>query len=430
MQWTPDRNAGFSRCDPARLYLPVIMDPVYGYEAVNVEAQSRSLSSLLSWTKKLISVRKLHPVFGRGTLTFIRPANRSVLVYLRQYQGTVIMCVANLSRSAQAAEIDLSEWKGRVLMELIGQRQFPPVGDAPYVVTLAPYGFFWFELCETVDSRAEISYVPPEFETLVVGDDWSALERGHSRTAFEHDVLPAFLAGRRWFADKSTSCPTARLQTLIDLGTGCPGMALGLVDVTGMRETARYILPLGVQWTKFTADENARSRALAAVRRGPREGTLFDVATESDFVAELLQNIVHSRTIEAGGRRLEFRPTAKFAAERVGELEKVRPIAGEQSNSTALVGDSYVVKVFRRAREGFNPEIEIGRFLTDEVGFANAPALYGSVELIEGESRIAIAVVHAFIENQGDAWTVTNAYLDRFVDAQSLLSADDPAVVA
>src|SRR5581483_6162664 len=150
MQWTPDRNGGFSRCDPARLYAPPIMDPVYGYESVNVEAQSRSLSSLLSWTKRLISVRKSSKVFGRGSLAFIRPSNRSVLVYVRQYGNEVLLCVANLSRSAQAVEIDLSPWRGRTPLEMLGRKDFPPIGDQPYVVTLAPYGFFWFQLCEKV----------------------------------------------------------------------------------------------------------------------------------------------------------------------------------------------------------------------------------------------------------------------------------------
>src|SRR5499425_2800267 len=121
MQWTPDRNGGFSRCDPARLYSPTVMDPVYGYEAVNVEAQSRSLSSLLSWTKRLISVRKSSQVFGRGSLSFIRATNRAVLVYVRQYESEVVLCVANLSRSAQAAEIDLAPWRGRVPFELLGR---------------------------------------------------------------------------------------------------------------------------------------------------------------------------------------------------------------------------------------------------------------------------------------------------------------------
>src|SRR4030088_1947226 len=181
MQWTPDRNGGFSRCDPARLFLPMIMDPVYGYEAVNVEAQSRSLASLLSWTKRLISVRKANKVFGRGSLTFIRPTNRAVLVYVRQYENDVLLCVANLSRSAQAAEIDLSPWRGRVPFELLGRMQFPAIGEGPYIITLAPYGFYWFQLCETTESAIEAQSTPAEFETLVVTQGWSSLSHGQSR---------------------------------------------------------------------------------------------------------------------------------------------------------------------------------------------------------------------------------------------------------
>src|ERR1043165_5372747 len=146
MQWTPDRNGGFSRCDPAQLYLPCIMDPVYGYDAVNVEAQTRSLSSLLNWMKRLIGVRKSTKVFGRGTLTFIRPANRAVLAYVRQLDNDAILCVANMSRSAQAVELDMSQWKGRTPQEMLGRARFPRIGELPYLVTLPPYGFYWFHL--------------------------------------------------------------------------------------------------------------------------------------------------------------------------------------------------------------------------------------------------------------------------------------------
>ena len=168
MQWTPDRNGGFSRADPARLYAPTIMDPVYGYESVNVEAQSRSLSSLLSATKRLIAVRKSTLAFGRGTMTFIRPENRSVLCYVRQYQDEVILCVANLSRSAQATELDLSAWKGRIPLEMLGRTRFPVIGELPYMITLAPYGFYWFELQERDKSAPVVQRAVPEFETLVV----------------------------------------------------------------------------------------------------------------------------------------------------------------------------------------------------------------------------------------------------------------------
>src|SRR5258705_8818201 len=175
MQWTSDRNGGFSRCDPARLYLPVIMDPVYGHQSVNVEAQQRSPSSFLNWMKRLIGVRRSTSAFSPGNLRFIRPANRTVIAYVRQHENDTIVCIANLSRSAQAAEIDLSPWKGRVPMEMLGRQKFPAIGEGPYLVTLAPYGFFWFLLSERTVASSDTPLVPSEFETLVVGKGLASL---------------------------------------------------------------------------------------------------------------------------------------------------------------------------------------------------------------------------------------------------------------
>ena len=148
MQWSPDRNAGFSRTDPARLYLPPIMDPVYGYEAVNVEAENRSPASLLNWMKRLIAARKQHAAFGRGSLTLLYPGNSKVLAYLRQHESETVLCVANLSRASQPVELHLREFRGRVPVELFGADGFPPIGDLPYFITLPAYGFYWFLLAE------------------------------------------------------------------------------------------------------------------------------------------------------------------------------------------------------------------------------------------------------------------------------------------
>ena len=226
MQWTPDRNGGFSRCDPARLYLPIIMDPVYGYESINVEAQSRSLGSLLSWTKRLIAVRKASKVFGRGSLTFLRPANRSVLAYIRQLDDEIILSVANLSRSAQAAEIDLSRWHGRQPMEAIGRTAFPPIEDRPYLITLAPYGFFWLRLCEPV-APTEAPSIAPEFHTLVIANDWQSLLWGRSRSVLERDVLPAFLSGRRWCAEHGSLSLSATVLRILFAGHWGSGRCIG-----------------------------------------------------------------------------------------------------------------------------------------------------------------------------------------------------------
>jgi maltose alpha-D-glucosyltransferase/alpha-amylase len=423
MQWTPDRNGGFSRADPARLYAPTIMDPVYGYEAVNVEAQSRSLSSLLSATKRLISVRKSTLAFGRGTMTFIRPANRSVLAYVRQYGEEVILCVANLSRSAQATELDLSPWKDRIPLEMLGRTRFPAIGELPYMITLAPYGFYWFQLREREKSEHVAPSIAPEFETLVVplNATWVSLAR--TRGVFERDVLPGFLARSRWYPEGSPKAIRPTLTSAIpfcDIGDNRPWLAF--FEATQGGETARYVLPMQIEWVRFDR-ERYNPRAFAAVRQGAREGTLLDVASDPIFIALLLRNLREQLTVEENGLRLEFRPTSRFSDDPIEPPRHVRAVETEQSNSTALVDHDYVVKVYRKLVSGTNPEIEMGRFLTEVAGFANTPALLGTVELAESDGKSAIAVVHAFVENQGDAWTVTSAYLDRFVDEQRLLPA-------
>ena len=423
MQWTPDRNGGFSRCDPARLYLPTIMDPVYGYEAVNVEAQSRSLASLLSWTKRLISVRKSSKVFGRGSLSFIRPANRSVLVYVRQYDNEVVLCVANLSRSAQAAEIDLSPWRGRIPFELLGRTSFPPIGEASYLITLAPYGFYWLQLCEREQSTLEVPTTPVEFETLVVTDGWKSLLHGRSRSILERDVLPAFLAGRRWFAERGNLSTATHVTSIIPLVAEGPGIGLALVEAKGQRETANYMLPLTINWTRFDPTRQ-NPNALAAVRRGPREGTLLDASAEPGFISFLLEHLRAAQAIEFDQRRIEFLPTDRFPKAGEVAIQDVRAVDTEQSNTTALVGTDYVVKLFRRLEPGVNPEIEVGRFLTQTVPFPHVPPLLGIVELEQNGTHSALAVVHGFVGNQGDAWTVTSAYLERFVEEQRLLTAE------
>jgi maltose alpha-D-glucosyltransferase/alpha-amylase len=371
MQWTPDRNGGFSRCDPARLYLPIIMDPVYGYESINVEAQSRSLGSLLSWTKRLIAVRKASKVFGRGSLTFLRPANRSVLAYIRQLDDEIILSVANLSRSAQAAEIDLSRWHGRQPMEAIGRTAFPPIEDRPYLSTLAPYGFFWLRLCEPV-APTEAPSIAPEFHTLVIANDWQSLLWGRSRSVLERDVLPAFLSGRRWCAEHGSLSLSATVLGFFSLATGDPAVALALIQVAGERETALYSMPLTIRWTRFDR-ASQMPNALSAVRRGPREGTLLDASTSAAFISLILDKVRRSETFDAAGRALEFRATGGFDREPLGPIESVRAVDTEQSNTTALVDSDYVVKLFRRVEPGINPEVEVGTFLTEVVPFANTP---------------------------------------------------------
>ena len=428
MQWTSDRNGGFSRSDPARLYAPMIMDPVYGYEAVNVEAQSRSLGSLLSATKKLIAVRKSTLAFGRGSMTFVRPENRSVLAYVRQYRDEVILCVANLSRSAQATELDLSAWKDRIPLEMLGRSRFPAIGELPYMITLGPYGFYWFQLQPPDKSEPVRPRAVPEFETLVVpvGSTWVSLAR--ERSMFENDALPAHLARTRWYPERT---PRAIRPTLVsaipfaDIGDNRPYVAFFEAKQQG--QTARYALPMQIEWVRFDR-EHYNPRALAAVRQGAREGTLLDVATDPIFIGLMLRNLRERLTVDESeqGIKLEFRPTSKFDDNSVREPTRVRSAESEFPASSALVDHDFAFKLYRKLESGTHPAIEMGRFLTDVAHFANAPCLLGTAELIDPDGgRCALATLHAQVQNQGDAWTVTSGYLDRFVEERRLLQDGD-----
>ncbi len=239
----------------------------------------------------------------------------------------------------------------------------------------------------------------------------------------ERDVLPAFLASRRWFPAKDSAAVTAKLAATIPLTGSELGVALALIETKGRRETGHYLMPLAIKWTRFDSARNDPN-ALAAVRRGPREGTLLDATADAAFISTLLAKVRTASTLAGEGCKLEFFPVGQFAGCDPPVIEDVRAVNTEQSNTTVLVGSDYVVKLFRRIEPGINPEIEVGRFLTEFAGFTNMPPLLGTVEMVEGATRSAVAVIHRFIQNQGDAWSMTNAYLDRYVEEQRLLTGD------
>src|SRR5712672_4681952 len=299
------------------------------------------------------------------------------------------------------------------------------------MITLGPYGFYWFQLKERGKSEHVAPSLVPEFETLVVplNATWVSLAR--TRSVLERDVLPGHLARTRWYPERSPKAIHPTVTAAIpfcDIGDNKPWLAL--FEATQRGEKMRYVLPMRIEWVRFDR-ERYNPNAFAAVRQGAREGTLLDVATDQIFIALLLRNLRNGLTVEdeqGMGMRLEFRPTAKLPDEPIKQPEHIRAVDTEQSNSTSLVDGDYVVKIYRKLEAGINPEVEVGRFLTEAAGFANSPALLGSVEFVEGERRSAVAVVHALIQNQGDAWTVTSAYLDRFLDEQRVLASGDAAV--
>ena len=431
MQWTPDRNGGFSRADPAQLYLPPLMDPVYGYQAINVEAQARSPSSLLNWTKRMIAVRHARKVFGRGTLRLIYPKNRRILAYLREYEDETVLCVANLSRYAQPVELDLSAYRGMVPVELVGRVPFPQIGAGPYVLSCPGYAFYWFLLADPAKLRGEFMAAPdtvilPEYVTLIWSRGWQSLLEGRGRLALEHDVLPAYLPQQRWFSGKDAvleSCALARWSEPDDTGR----WLLTIVEAKQGAQSRKYFLPLAVQWTPVQSVSAAcRPFVVAKLRQGAQEGILLDAAASDSFALDLLDAIRAHRTIPAPSGSIVFEPTQALERYPRPEQPVVGSVGREQSNTSVVIEDHVVVKLYRNVSSGIQPEIDIGRFLTDVAGFANTPPLVGSVELRdEAGTPTALAVVHGFVRNQGDGWSQTVTYLNQFLDECALLPIEE-----
>jgi maltose alpha-D-glucosyltransferase/alpha-amylase len=428
MQWSPDRNGGFSRiADPSRLVLPMVMDPLYAYQSVNVESQAADPHSLLMWMRRTIAIRRQYKVFGRGGYRLLYPKNRKILAYLREFEETTILCVANLSRTPQAVELDLSEFQGRLPIELDGHSQFPPIGQLTYLLTLPPYGFYWFLLSEADDWPSHHTPAPepmPEYQTIVMRH---ALPEAvvAARAVIEREVLPSYLAKRRWFAMKDQTLLAARIALIIRVPAD--DAVLLEIETETATGTARWLLPLGTVWENAHAAVPAlpAQLALARVRRGPNVGLLTDAFALPAFPLAVLNGLAQKDIFAIDRGMIRFEPTSRMAEIRVPEDVEMHWISAEQSNSSVIIGDIAIIKMFRRITDGPHPEAEMGRYLTEN-GFASTPALLGEVVRVDPNgTRHALAIAQAFVRNQGDAWTWT---MDLLMRGLSDLTGDETAV--
>ncbi len=420
MQWSPDRNGGFSRADPAALVLPPVMDPLYGYDAVNVEAQSRDPHSILSWTKRMLAVRSRHPAFGRGTLTLLYPKNRKILAYLREYRGDTLLCVANVSPSPQAVELDLSQFAARVPVELNAGTLFPPIGELTYLLTLPPYGFYWFTLAPASEWPSWHTPAPeplPEFVTLVTRESLAKALSSGTRKLIEDEALPQYITKRRWFGLKDETIRSARIANLTDIGETAREVLLAEIEVRSNGTTSTWLLPLSVLWEDEGSAALPNRLALARVRRDRRLGLLTDAFALPEFAHGLVAGLADGRVIKNADGTLRFQATdVGEALLRAGLGAEINWLTAEQSNSSLTVGDTVMLKIFRRVSAGHHPEAEMSRYLT-AAGFANAPPLLGEiVQVSKDGTPHTLAVALRFIRNQGDAWSWILDHLKRALD--------------
>jgi len=444
MQWSPDRNAGFSRADPQRLYLPPIMDSVYGYEAVNVEAQTRDRASLLNWMKRMLQIRQTSQAFGRGTLQFVRPGNRKVLVYVRQFGDDTILCVANLARSAQPVEINLAAHKGTVPIELLGQTPFPPIGELPYLLTLAGYGFYWFRLSrDAAAPKWHAERLPrDDVPVLVLINSWGSFfpERvtpwranaaQQLRAQLEEQLLPTFIAAQRWFGGKGVAITSARLSDHLEWQYQLAQWMLTVIDVESGGEHAQYFLPLAIAFDDVPESRWLKLQpfAIARVRQQASVGVLADAAADESFARAVVEAIGAAEEIATAHGKLVCVPTAAYAQLRghpEADLAAGAPLT-QGSNTALRCGDRLFLKLYRRLRPGVNPEAEVGRFLTEVAHFSHIAPVAGVVEYHrEGAEVATVALLQAFVMNQGDGWDYSVNYLMRFLQDQR--SPEPPSV--
>ncbi|MDG0027380.1 maltose alpha-D-glucosyltransferase [Trinickia sp. Y13] len=419
MQWSSDRNGGFSRADPEQLVLPPVMGTLYGFDAINVEAQTRDPHSLLNWTRRMLATRRSKRAFGRGTIRFLRPSNRKILAYLREMEGEApILCVANLSRAPQAVELDLSEFAGRSPVEMTADSVFPAIGQLTYLLTFPPYGFLWFLLCSNEDrpSWAQAgSEQLPEFITLVLRAGQTGPTPENVRL-LESEVLPSYLSRRRWFASKDQKLHAVRLAALTTIPDA--GFAFTEIEADVGRHTERYVLPLAISWGTETTVPLFMQLALARVRRGRNIGHLTDAFALPLFAHGVLQKLRERAVVPTVQKsEIRFVPTARFdELDSLGATPEIRWIAAEQSNSSLVIGDRAVLKLVRRLIGGIHPEAEMSRHLT-EIGYANTAPLYGEVVRVDPQGvPHTLALLQGFIDNQGDAWNWVLDYLRRVID--------------
>ncbi|HVN94634.1 MAG TPA: maltose alpha-D-glucosyltransferase [Terracidiphilus sp.] len=511
MQWTSDRNAGFSKCDPARLYLPVVMDPIYGYQVVNVEAQQSDHSSLLHWTRNMIALRKLFQVFGRGALTFLNPSNRKILAYLRELdQGDgfreTVLCVANLSRFAQPVSLDLSAYAGCEPVEMLGYVRFPTITNEPYALSLAPYSFIWLELqaatpAEELTPEVEVSArgsadkveVPAQ---PVFADGWTQFIESGGAAILEGALLD-WLPRKRWFGAKSRKVQSVRIRDWVELVSDDKAAhspdpsqpriavpsALFFFEVTYFTGPPDvYQIPLEVS-TESALDEitaHQPESILVRLTSGSGPAILHDATVSEDFHHALLNLIAAdatlplqavdnpARTAEDGfndtpsipdetqlaaavvapapltaqpgeaaapprteipvapsaesarfqprespsaglpshaGSHLDARASTALPPVLAAQRLPSHVISAEQSNTSIIFGKQLFLKIYRRLQPEENPDVEVGRFLTEVAHFNRIPPFLGEIAISSsGSAKTTTALLQGLVPNQGDGW--------------------------
>ncbi len=407
MQWSSDRNGGFSSANPHRLYLPLITEQEYHYEKVNVETQHANQASLLSWMRQLIALRTRHRVLGRGDIQFLDPDNPHVLAFVRRLDGEPpMLCVANLSRLAQHVELDLHEFQGATPVEVFGYNRFGPVRNHDYQVTLAPYGFFWFSLVGTqVDSiAAELPHLPGSMAEVL------------RRRAGLGRAIEAWLPHRRWFAGKGRTIRSTTVDDAVALDAEAT-VALLVVHVAFTEgDDHRYAVPVArIPAEMVTPDRLHAPLTIAQLDDG---AILVDAMSDARAASIVVGAALRRRSRKSRHGELVGRPRRSGLSKMASDVRRVNVLGVEQSNSSAIIDNTLIAKLVRRLQPGLNPDVELPAHLTS-VGFERVPGVAATLDLDLRDEALPtnVVIVHDAVTHERDLWVKVLDELGLDIDA-------------
>ncbi|MDX5422684.1 MAG: maltose alpha-D-glucosyltransferase, partial [Hymenobacteraceae bacterium] len=419
MQWYDNRNAGFSDANPQRLYLPVIIDPEYKYESVNVDTQNHNANSLLWWMRRTINMRKRYKAFGRGTIKFLSPSNSKVLAFIREYEDETILVIANLSRFPEAVELDLQEYKGHVPVEVFSKNKFPGIKDEQYLFTIGGHGYYWMELKpqeapqETIDQQSRPAVQVSSLKQPLTAQTIKLLE---------NRVLPPYILQRRWFGGKARTVQRMQIINNLPMAFGRQAASLLLIELSyneGLPEL--YQLPVAFA-TGEQADELSGTNPAAVIARvaqDGKEGILYDALFNEEFRQMLLMLVAKRKRLKTDSAELvgfSHRGVATAISEGNGSITS-KILSAEQSNTSIVYNNSFFLKVYRKLDRIINPDVEVVQVLTDKVGFEHVPRFLGSLEEHEeGQSPMVLMMLQELVPNQGDAWSYVGDSLKRMFE--------------
>jgi maltose alpha-D-glucosyltransferase/alpha-amylase len=416
MQWSPDRNAGFSQANPQQLYLPVIIDPEYKYEAVNVETQEQNPNSLLWWTRRVIAMRKRFKAFGRGKIKFLSPENNKVLAFTRTYEDENILVVCNLSRFPQAVELDLQDAEGFTPVEVFGKNKFPKIGAHPYPVTLGPYGYYWF-LLKSEESTLQNADLPEITLKNLAAYDQKIVNK------LESQVLPYYLHKCRWFGGKARTIQRIEVIDYIPIPVPKEEVALLILEVSyneGLPELYQLSLTFASGDMAESLLTNCPQSVVANATLNGEKGVLFDAVYSEAFRHSIFSFMAKRKTMDLGNRNLlvfQAENGINIEPQEGQEFITSKILGADQSNTSIVFNDQYFFKFYRKLDRAINPDLETTRFLTEKAGFKYVPAYKGDIELqTHGKTGIVLGMLLDLVPNQGDAWTYIGESVKRFFE--------------